>query len=148
VYINGRGHARGVRLKTKASHVYASIYVYQVYRGVGVNPEASPIYASIYVCTVCINGHGRARSVWVNPQASHIWLCVLCVGPLCGPPLRWGGRSSAGYSSLCGSPVGGFHPLSCSRFPWHLFLVLPLARAYALAVYIRIYLCIHSVCKV
>ena len=58
--------------------------------------------------------------------------CVLCVGPLCGPPLRWW--------VLCGVlpsmwiPCGWGPPLSCSRFPWHLFLVLPLARAHALAV--------------
>ena len=59
-------------------------------------------------------------------------LCVFCVGPLCGPPLRWW--------VLCGVlpsvwvPCGWGPPLSCSRFPWHLFLVLPLAGAHALAV--------------
>ena len=59
-------------------------------------------------------------------------LCVFCVGPLCSPPLRlW---------VLCGAipsvwvPCGWGPPLSCSFFSWHLFLVLPLARAHALAV--------------
>jgi len=58
-------------------------------------------------------------------------LCVFCVGPLCSHPLRWWVLCEALPSVLV--PCG-WGPLSCSRFPWHLFLVLPLARAHALAV--------------
>ena len=45
-----------------------------------------------------------------------------------------GGGSSAGSPSVW-VPCGWCPPLSCSCFPWHLFLVLPLARAHALAVF-------------
>jgi len=58
------------------------------------------------------------------------------VGPLCGPPLRlW---VLCGVLSSVLVPCGWAPPLPCSRFPWHLFLVLPLARARALAVFILI----------
>ena len=56
---------------------------------------------------------------------------MFCVGPLCGPPLRWW--------VLCGVlpsvwvPCWWGPPLSFSRFPWHLCLVSPRARARALA---------------
>ena len=70
----------------------------------------------------------------VGRETGHTCLCVFCVGPLCSPPLRWW--------VLCGilpsvwAPCGWGSPLSCSRTPWHLFLVLPLAaRAHALAVH-------------
>jgi len=58
-----------------------------------------------------------------------MWMWVPCVA------LPSGGGSPAGSSPLCGgSPVDGGSLLSCSRFAWHLFLVLPLTRAHALAV--------------
>jgi len=65
-------------------------------------------------------------------------MCVLCgspvwpsppvVGPLRGPP-------------LCGSPVGGVLPCRV----WHLFLVLPLARAHTLAVFYLESIYIHHI---
>ena len=57
-------------------------------------------------------------------------LCVFCVGPLCGPPLWW--RVLCGAFPSVWVPCGWDPPLSCSRFPWHLFLALPLARAHTL----------------
>jgi len=61
------------------------------------------------------------------------YVCVCSVWVPC-VALPSGGGSSAGPSPLCWSPVGGVSYLVCSCFLWYLFLVLPLARAYALAV--------------
>jgi len=57
-----------------------------------------------------------------------------------------GGGSSAGSSPLCGSPVGGVLPcrVPVSRSPWHLFFVLPHARAHALTINCYFsYICPH-----
>jgi len=58
-------------------------------------------------------------------------VCVLCGSPMWPSPRWW---------VLCGVlpavwvTCGWGPPLSCSRFPWDLFLVLSLARAHTLAV--------------
>jgi len=59
-------------------------------------------------------------------------LRVFCVGPLCGPPLRWWVLCGVLPSVLV--PCGWGPPLSCSWFPWQMFLILSLARAHALTV--------------
>ena len=61
-------------------------------------------------------------------------VCVCSVWVLC-VALSSGGGSSAGSSPLCGPLWVRFSLLLGSCFSWLLFLVLPLARAHALAVF-------------
>ena len=75
---------------------------------------------------------GRASAKSAYREEETICLCVFCVGLLCGPPLRW--WVPCGDLPSVWVPCGWAPPLSCSRFPWHLLLVLPLVRAHALAV--------------
>jgi len=91
------------------------------------SPATNPPHPTLILVTIVPTHYSSLAS-----SAASNCLCVFCVGPLCGPHLRWW--------VLCGVlpsvwvPCGRGPPLSCSRFPWHLFLVLPLAFAHALAV--------------
>jgi len=116
------------------------IYVY-IYTYVCVH-----IYIYIYIYLwefVCCARHWPtsrcvARFIYIYipiySDRNPVWMLSVCV--LCGSPV-WPSPPVVGplrrvLPSVwvpCASPP----PLSCPRFPWHLFLFLPLARAHALA---------------
>ena len=96
----------------------------------------------VFVCVTCFSSLFRCKRPSRRRSSMRgldmrirrtICLCVFCVGPLCGPPLRWWVLCVALPSVLV--PCGWGPPLSCSCLPWHLFLELSLARVHALTVY-------------
>jgi len=96
----------------------------------------------MYIYKLCGVGNVRVKKQPLDtlefceyylPQAEgELCLCVYLCGSRVALPS--GGGSSVGSSPLRWSPADGGPPLSCSCFPWHLFLALPLACALALAV--------------
>ena len=84
------------------------------------------MYIYIYI------GYAVSYSPAIVRKGSQQCLCVLRVGPLCGASFRWCVLCGVFPSVLVHCGWGPY--LSCFRFPWHLFLVLPLARARAHAV--------------
>ena len=89
-------------------------------------------YVHAYICAymcVCMYVCGPFKAPLVTtPRRKYAegrtCLCVFCVGLLCGHSLRW--WVLCGVPPTVWVPCGWGPPLSCSRFPWHLFLVLPL----------------------
>jgi len=84
-------------------YLYVYIYIY-IYKGLATEAEVKAIETKV-----------------------HLSVCVMCGSPV-WPSLRW--WVLCGVLTSVWVPCGQSPPLSYPRFPWHLFLVLPPARAH------------------